>query len=297
MAMFFANNPVLADTQELIKVYVDGKLISLPPNQGAITINDRTLVPVRFIADSLGAHVTWDAATQMVTLKKFGRGVKFVVGKQDTEINGKTYYCDVPANIYNGHTYMPLRFVCEALGASVEWNNGVVTVNSTPSDNVVPTSAPKPVEPVEPQPVESVTADGFDPVLVAIQQKIPGAVLKKVYLGLHGGEEVQAVNFPAEHPLIYVTNRINNMDYIFTYNISIFSGAKSEESRALVKAVLEELSKKYAAEIYHEYENFILSEEKKHKPSYFGGQKVIFGKWADKNGNYNIAEISFFRQS
>ena len=281
----FANAPVAS-------IVIDNKVMQFSPSP--IQINSNTLAAVKPLAESLEAHVNWDATTRVVTLSKFGRKVEIAAEKQEVKINGKLYYSDVPSTIQNGSLYAPLQFTCKALGADVVENNGVVSVNSTPSYNVVPTSAPKPSVQLAaiPQPVESVTADGFDPVLVAIQQKIPGAVLTKKFLGLHGDVEVQHADFPKEH--IYVINESNNME-IFTYFVAIDKDAKSEKSLTIVKAVLEELSKDHATEIYTEYEKFILSEEKEHKPFYFGGQKVIFKKWADKNGEYNIADISFFR--
>jgi len=83
-----------------------------------IIVGDRTLVPVRFVAEALGATVYWnpETATAIITLN--GRTVTLPVGYAAPYLG-----MDVPAQIINERTMVPLRFVTESLGGIVKWNS------------------------------------------------------------------------------------------------------------------------------------------------------------------------------
>jgi len=80
----------------------------------ATLVNNRTMVPLRFVAESLGVKVDWIAATRTVRMKLDGKELSLVV---DQTIPG----LDVPAKIINNRTMVPLRYVSESFGASVKW--------------------------------------------------------------------------------------------------------------------------------------------------------------------------------
>ena len=88
----------------------------------------RTLVPLRAIFEALGATVEWDASTQTVTATKDGTTVKLQIGSKIAYKNGSPVPLDIPGKIHNGRTLVPLRFVSEAMGASVEWKADTQTV-------------------------------------------------------------------------------------------------------------------------------------------------------------------------
>jgi hypothetical protein len=131
-----AFNPGLAQAQP--KVILDGSLLvfDVPP----IIEDGRTLVPLRTIFEALGATVEWDNDTQTVTAFKADTEVKLVIGGQAFK-NGSPVFLDVPARIISGRTMVPLRFVSEAMGCAVEWDNDTQTVNIT--------SVPAKVKPVK----------------------------------------------------------------------------------------------------------------------------------------------------
>lgn len=135
LAMLLLGLPLIASAQAPT-VILDGKQLSfdVPP-----TIeNGRTLVPLRAIFEALGAEVQWDGATQTVTATKGGTTIKLTVGGQAYK-NGQPVTLDVPAKIINGRTLVPLRFVSEALGASVKWDGSTqtITITSQPAINRV----------------------------------------------------------------------------------------------------------------------------------------------------------------
>ncbi len=83
--------------------------------------NGRTLVPVRVIAESFGSKVGWDDPTDTVTITGKTTVIKLVIGSSTATVNGKNVKLDVPADIYNSRTFVPIRFVSEALGYNVSY--------------------------------------------------------------------------------------------------------------------------------------------------------------------------------
>lgn len=113
-----------------IQVEVNGNplTVSEPP----MLVNDRTLVPLRGIFEALGAQVNWNASTRMITAHKGDTHIELGVGAHHATVNGKTVQLDVPAMISRGgSTMVPLRFISEALGANVRWNDATQTVSIT----------------------------------------------------------------------------------------------------------------------------------------------------------------------
>lgn len=89
---------------------------------GGLLVENRTLVPLRAIFEQLGASVDWDSKTSTVTAQKGDIQIALKVGSNETTINGVVKTIDVPAKVLDGNTFIPLRFVSEALGALVEWD-------------------------------------------------------------------------------------------------------------------------------------------------------------------------------
>ena len=135
--------PAFADTSsQPIQIYVNDNLVQ--SDVPAYIKDSRTMVPIRFVSEALGAKVTWNELTHGVTIASSKVTIKLTIGLLkgflakaglfDTE---QAY--DVAPEITNGRTFVPLRFVSEQLGAKVEWDadNKVVKIYSD--------DAPKPV--------------------------------------------------------------------------------------------------------------------------------------------------------
>ncbi len=90
--------------------------------------NGRTLVPMRGIFEALGAEITWDGATKIVTGTKDGVDVSLQIGNTLAKVNGKDVTLDVPAKIISDRTMVPVRFISESLGCNVEWKDATKTV-------------------------------------------------------------------------------------------------------------------------------------------------------------------------
>ncbi len=94
--------------------------------------NGRTYLPVRYVAMALGvAPENIYYADGVVTLLKGGVAVQLTIGSNVLKVNGAEIKMDVPAEISNGRTMLPFRWVAQALGASVSWDEATQTVSMT----------------------------------------------------------------------------------------------------------------------------------------------------------------------
>lgn len=108
---------------------VEGGVTTIYPGERSITAyahDNRTFVPVRFVAERLGADVGWENDTQTVVVEKDGHTVRMAVGSRTYTLDGVEKTLDVPAEFAastggNSRTMVPVRFVTEALGYQVEW--------------------------------------------------------------------------------------------------------------------------------------------------------------------------------
>lgn len=105
-----------------IPVYLDGW--RLPCDVPPLLSNGRVLVPLRAIFQGLGATVDWDGETGQVRARRNGHEVRLRVGDKTALVDGRPVVLDVPAQVVAGRTLVPIRFVSQALGASVEWRAG-----------------------------------------------------------------------------------------------------------------------------------------------------------------------------
>jgi len=109
--------------------YVNG--VAKPLDAAPVIRNSRTMLPVRFVAENLGATVGWDGATSTVTVETPAKRIEIVIGKTTAKINGVEVTLDSPAFIENSRTYLPVRFVAENLGATVGWDGATSTATLT----------------------------------------------------------------------------------------------------------------------------------------------------------------------
>ncbi len=91
-------------------------------------VDGRTLVPVRFVSESLGAVVGWNGETREVSIMDGTNNIVLEIDSPYVMVNGKVETLDVPAMIIDNSTMVPIRFVSETLGANVEWDGETRTV-------------------------------------------------------------------------------------------------------------------------------------------------------------------------
>lgn len=99
--------------------YVDNKInfMDVPP----IIRDSRTFVPVRFLTEALGFKVSYISKTREVIIGD--NYIKLQIGNKTYKVKENEFNMDVAPFIENSRTYVPLRFVMEALSFSVNWND------------------------------------------------------------------------------------------------------------------------------------------------------------------------------
>lgn len=116
-----------------VRVQVDGSPVNFSGTTPRV-VGQRVLVPLRGVFEEMGAFVSWDGATQTVSATHGDKDVRLQIGQRRAMVEGELVNLDVPAQLVGGRTMVPLRFISEALGAGVDWNEGerlvMITTNS-----------------------------------------------------------------------------------------------------------------------------------------------------------------------
>ncbi|WP_167568907.1 stalk domain-containing protein [Brevibacillus migulae] len=141
---------------EAIHITVNGKEIQLPGAEVYIEAgSQRTMVPVRFVSESLAASVDWAAEKNQVTITQAGKTIVITIGEAKAKVGEQELTLDAPASLRNGRTYVPLRFISEALGATVDWKQDERLISiqtasaATTPDTTKAETAPSTVKPAD----------------------------------------------------------------------------------------------------------------------------------------------------
>ncbi len=120
-----------AHAQPAAQVYLNGSPLAL--KAAPLQQNGRTLVPMRDIFEALGATVDYNALNQSINAQKGTTVVRLALNSRNAAVNNVPVMLDTEARTYYGSTFVPLRFVSEALGANVSFNNAtrIVSINAT----------------------------------------------------------------------------------------------------------------------------------------------------------------------
>jgi len=121
--------------------YVNEKKVALDVAPFIVKSAGRTLVPVRFISEIFGAEVDWDGNERKVTIKKGPTEhhspllIELWISKKTVRVNFKKSKIDVtPIIVPPGRTMVPIRFISETFGGSVQWNGKAreITISYVP---------------------------------------------------------------------------------------------------------------------------------------------------------------------
>ena len=124
-----ANQNSAAEKSKVIKLQIGSRIVNVDNeaviyDAAPVIRNDRTLVPIRIVTETLGGKVDWNGATKEVTLHIDGKEIKMTIGKTLEKYG-------VAPVIIDGRTFVPVRFVADELGATVAWDDATKTVTIT----------------------------------------------------------------------------------------------------------------------------------------------------------------------
>jgi len=106
---------------------VDGitnEIIIVMSDMTPVLQDNHTLVPLRFVAYALDADVSWNPGNQEVTIALNGQVLTFAIGEPAPGM-------DVPAQLTNGRTMVPLGFIADFFGVTAYWDSGDMSITIT----------------------------------------------------------------------------------------------------------------------------------------------------------------------
>ncbi|MEB9896265.1 copper amine oxidase N-terminal domain-containing protein [Bacillus cereus] len=115
-------------TQRALEIVVDGKKVPFTDARPIMDSSNRTLVPLRVVSENLGAKVKWDGKNKQATIQKGTASINMKVNDSTAYINGEAKTFDSKMVMMGSRTMVPLRFVSEALGTTVEFDKGAYYV-------------------------------------------------------------------------------------------------------------------------------------------------------------------------
>ena len=121
-----ADDNSAAEKSKVIKLQIGSRIVNVDNeaviyDAAPVIRNDRTLVPIRIVTETLGGKVDWNGVTKEVTLNIDGKEIKMTIGKTLEKYG-------VAPVIIDGRTFVPVRFVADELGATVAWDDATKTV-------------------------------------------------------------------------------------------------------------------------------------------------------------------------
>jgi hypothetical protein len=131
-----------------VGVTLNGQIVNLSP--APETREGRVFVPLRGVFERLGASVVYANGT--INAQGNGHSVQLHIGSNQAVVDGNGQQLDVAPFLIGDYTYVPLRFVSQALGATVNYDNGSRVVSLITNGNGAPQNAaqvaPQPQRPV-----------------------------------------------------------------------------------------------------------------------------------------------------
>lgn len=103
-----------------VRLWIDGNYVT--GDVAPQIVNDRTVVPLRMISESLGLVPVWNEPEQSVTIEAQNISVVFKINEMNYVLNGETKQMDVAPQIISDRTFVPLRVIAEVFGKKVDWD-------------------------------------------------------------------------------------------------------------------------------------------------------------------------------
>ncbi len=111
-----------------ITIELNGEILTFGWSEKVFVKNGCTFVPLREISEAMGAEVSWEGDTQTVKLEKDGKTILFKIGDNVMIADDSEIFIDEAPQLIFDSTFIPVRIICDAFGASVEWNDNIKRV-------------------------------------------------------------------------------------------------------------------------------------------------------------------------
>lgn len=231
--------PLSASAATAISIYIDGARLST--DQAPVAVQGRVLLPLRAIFEGLGSTVDWNQSKQTVTATKGNTTVVLKMKSKTATINNQTVALDVPAQAIGSRTMVPVRFVSEALGATVNWNSSARSVTIFSGSGGTDTASLKAAQYVTLRDVAN-TGDGRD-LQVSFSRSTTESLVDHYRLLIVKASNASAFNLTAALKVgsaNYTTVQPNNTDQAVTLSSSArdVDGALIQSNQAYVGYVL-----------------------------------------------------------
>ncbi len=132
MVLTMASPALAANTAPVPEIRVNGRLVEFPDAQPYYNEDSRTMIPVRFVTEALGAKVSWSNFRKGALIEKDGISIALPVGTNQMIVtrDGKetTKTLDTKTVLKDNRTFVPIRAVAEELGAWVNFSSAYNTV-------------------------------------------------------------------------------------------------------------------------------------------------------------------------
>ncbi|WP_248759119.1 copper amine oxidase N-terminal domain-containing protein [Paenibacillus sp. ATY16] len=130
--MCFSSSAVAADK---ISIMVKNKQIQT--DSAPVVVQGKVLIPLRAVSESLGAIVEWNQQQKTAVVSKWSKKASLTVGKKTARVENLAApelsadkSLDVSVQLISSRVYVPLRFISEQLGYTVDYKNNIVSIRS-----------------------------------------------------------------------------------------------------------------------------------------------------------------------
>lgn len=130
---YISSKITVGNPKPVAKLVVDKPIIDISGTEQKIDaapkiIGGRTLLPIRPVVEAFGGSIEWKAAEKKIIISLGTTKVEMVINNKNVTVNNKSKKIDVPPQIIDGSTFVPVRFVTENAGLKVDWESSTKTV-------------------------------------------------------------------------------------------------------------------------------------------------------------------------
>lgn len=140
LGMMIMGSSVSVMAKSEVKVTINNEIVNFEEVAPFVDQNNRTLVPLRFISEKLGAQVKWEKQTKQVTVFQDSQEVVLTVGQAKMLVNGEAVTMDTKPVMQDGSVFVPVKYISEVLGVETKWiaeENTVAISNKLPGNTVI----------------------------------------------------------------------------------------------------------------------------------------------------------------